>query len=323
MKKSITKLLMNFGEYLPISRTIFKYLGMKLNYKMVSEARRKIVSRIGGSFYLRGMNNNYLSFQLFWKGGEYYEPLTQSLLNEILKDKDLFIDVGANIGLYSINAAVNNPNTNIIAFECNPKMHRMLKNNFDINDLNIKCENYGISDKSGTTTLYISNSDMTSSLIDGFAYNQKTSVDIKTISLDEYFKINNLDDDFVMKLDIEGCEELALKGGIKTLAKYKPDIVMEIVTNYPENHFSYLSNLGYKFYSITDDGLNLDRNMKPQIKDSYFFSNYLISTKSTDEIEHLSNFLLKRISKVNLKRTSLYVNDKKIERIKSMQYCLN
>ena len=104
-------------------------------------------------------------------------PLHNILINEILKDKKMFVDVGANIGLYSINAAINNPNVEVISFECNPKLFQIMNDNVRFNNLSIRCEDSGVSDKNEKNkTLYISKSDMTSSLIDGFAYNQKEFV---------------------------------------------------------------------------------------------------------------------------------------------------
>ena len=123
-----------------------------------------------------------------------------------------------------------------------------------------------------------------------------------------------------MKLDVEGCEELVLQGGMRVLDEFKPDIVMEVVTNYPDNHFKYLTDKGYKFYSITDEGLGYMDEMKPQIKGNYFFSNYLISVKSDKEINEISEIIINKVRKTKLKNTSIYVNDAKINRIRNMKF---
>lgn len=90
---------------------------------------------------ITNIDKNYLSFELFWKGWEYYEPITMLLLSELLRDKDVFFDIGANIGYYSICAASERGNLRVIAFEPHPKLFPILQDNARVNGYDITCEN--------------------------------------------------------------------------------------------------------------------------------------------------------------------------------------
>ena len=85
------------------------------------------------------------------------EPEMLDWLDEKLHDGDVFFDVGANVGIYSIYAAMRNQNSHIFAFEPEYSNLHQLKQNILNNQLANKIEIYSIafSDKSGISYLHL------------------------------------------------------------------------------------------------------------------------------------------------------------------------
>ena len=78
------------------------------------------------------------------------------------------------------------------------------------------------------------------------------SVKIKTISIDEYVRINNIKKIDFIKMDIEGAEFNALIGAKQVLTKYRPNLAISIYHNFDDfieiPQFINSLNLNYKFY---------------------------------------------------------------------------
>ena len=85
------------------------------------------------------------------------EPEMLNWLDEHLRDGDVFFDVGANVGIYSIYAALRNSDVTVYAFEPEYSNLHQLKQNILNNQLANKIEIYSIafSDKSGISYLHL------------------------------------------------------------------------------------------------------------------------------------------------------------------------
>ena len=79
---------------------------------------------------------NYLTKILFWERKRGFEYT--SIFIELIKDLDVFIDVGANIGYYSILGAKMNPNLKVFSFEPSIGPMIYLSENIKINDRTIQ-----------------------------------------------------------------------------------------------------------------------------------------------------------------------------------------
>src|SRR5204862_662117 len=132
-------------------------------------------------------------------------------------------------GLFALTTAISNPAVNIIAFEPNPKNFRMLRANATANSLtSLKCEPFAISDRSGMATLYLTESDMSASLMKDFQAQDTRQIDkieVPTVSLDDYVQQHPLRAPLVIKVDIEGHEPAFFRGADKTISTFKPDII--------------------------------------------------------------------------------------------------
>ena len=187
-----------------------------------------------------------------------------SFLKKQLVNGSVFIDIGANIGAYSLIASklVGNKGK-VYSFEPVKSIHNQLTQNIKQNSItNIVVEKMAIFDKNTTLELYISdnqNMGMSSILHHSNESGEKQTVQATT--LDNYIDNKDLIKIDFIKIDIEGAEINALKGMKQTLIKFSPIILIEISDGILENStinskiiYSFLNELNYTPYNIDVKG---------------------------------------------------------------------
>ena len=156
-----------------------------------------------------------------------YGFIEEEILNLIKKysdKKDVFLDIGANIGLHSLFCS--NLFKKVYSFEPIPRLYEQFKKSIEMNNIkNIEAYNYGCSDKNEQKIIYENYKNVGgSSLIDIYGSDTDKKEKIKLIRLDNF--LYNKKIDFV-KIDVEGYELFVLKGMKNILKKYKPKVVLE------------------------------------------------------------------------------------------------
>ena len=307
IKRALGQGLISLGEQLPQARRLLKPLAVRTSRGRFGN--RAVSIPLGEDRVMRftQVDENYLAFQLFWKGGDYYEPITRRLLQALVRPGDTFIDMGAHVGFFSIVIGLSVPRVKVVAFEPNPSNFRMLEANVAANALGIVCEPFAISDKGGTAILYLTESDMSASLMKDFQAEdtqQIGSLNVPTTSLDGYIQGHPIDGGLVIKVDIEGHEPAFFRGAAETLARRKPDLVLEVLYDQEPALVSWLKSLGYRFYPITDEGcieLEAPRLVK---RFPFLFLNHLVSARPKREIAALFERLGPTVGRLNLRETS-------------------
>src|SRR6266446_7072260 len=228
IKRWIGRGLLNFCDLFPQTKPLLRNPGLRTKKEWFGGRVVLVQLPSGKSMKLASVGENYLSFELFWRGTQYYEPITSLVLQELAGPGATFIDVGANIGFYSLLLSRREPRLNVIAFEPNPKNYRLLKMNVSLNGFHrVLCEPLALSDADGTALLHLSASDMSASLHADFDSHPTKSVEVETTTLDNYLARNKMECPLVIKLDAEGHEESVLKGARETLHSLQPDIITE------------------------------------------------------------------------------------------------
>lgn len=141
-----------------------------------------------------------------------------------LKEGDIFLDLGASIGTTSMcfSEIVGKRGTGY-AFE--PVVSDVLERNLSENQIaNVKVISKAVSAHSGPTEIEISDYIFDSSITkrdytSGHYTNNKV---IQSITLDEFVQQYALPKVDFIKVDIEGAEELAIRGAEKLIKKYSP-----------------------------------------------------------------------------------------------------
>ena len=151
---------------------------------------------------------------------------------ELVKEHDIVFDAGANIGIFSILAAVKNPHATIYAFEPTPETYAALKENTK-HYPNIKTFNCALGESEGEANLIVDVIPESNYLEDrnlGGGILRRTHHFFRRIFSGVSVIMKTIDGmgtrvDF-LKMDTEGYEANILKGAAETIKKYKPTIVM-------------------------------------------------------------------------------------------------
>ena len=197
-----------------------------------------------------------------------YEELEAKIMEEKITAGSIVVDVGANIGLHTLNMARIVGNTGqVFAFEPDPSNFEILGKNVKINNYqNIILEKKAIGDKHGRTTLYQSDHPGNHRLFPQ-TKQAKGEVEVELTSLDKYFIDSNLAEKInFIKIDVEGLEFSVLNGmknilknnkKIKILFEFMPDI-MEVGFA-PIEVLNLLTSIGFKLYCIDERAKKLLR----------------------------------------------------------------
>ncbi len=195
--------------------------------------------------------------------GRLYEPkVASALVNHLSIDRDgLFLDIGANIGLMTLNVLSKLPGTRVVAFEPGPAQLEYLKNTLRSNSLEalVTIESRALSNKTGIAQ-FAAHGDVHSSG-DGFCDTRRAGssnqIQVQTYTLDEWWEESGKPDISIIKIDTEGAELWILQGASAVIAKNKPVIILEIQeTNleaYPHTEkdmLQYFESIGYRLETL-------------------------------------------------------------------------
>lgn len=194
-----------------------------INLKLTKTDSIKITTKgeIAGVLY---------AHQHFIKANRGFEYKTIQKMKELVKSDFIILDIGANIGMYSIFLSkLVGENGKVYAFEPDSQTASVLAENLSLNNCkNVEVFQIALSDINGRVSLE------KSSEVGGDAFNfikkedNKSSNSIESNRLDDFIVKNNIGKIDFVKIDIEGAELLCLKGAESMLSSAnKPIIVFE------------------------------------------------------------------------------------------------
>lgn len=212
------------------------------------------------------MNHNYFGLSISLKLddwiqeklyflGEYEGAEMKAISNHLPKD-GVFLDLGGNIGLFSLYASTKiGTNGKIIAFEPFSKNYQAFKANIERNKIEtIQLEKLAVGEENGKLVLHYDNSEKNLGMVSSKPLENGIQEKVPMINIDSYIRQNPLSKIDLIKIDLEGHEFPALKGMHDTLVKYKPAILIEILENQDESPNQFLLDLGYQRFFISDKG---------------------------------------------------------------------
>lgn len=221
-----------------------------------------IVNTPNGIFYIDVEDcwiRNHMS-----SGKVFEHHIINGMLKRYIENSKYVVDVGANIGCHAVSYAGFNPDIKIWAFEPQEKLYNILTKNVQINKYNDRITLYknGLGHRNMTCNMAGLETADKDTLRGGCNKGGlgigKGGEEIMVTTLDSY-ELPGLD---FIKIDVEGAEGLVIKGGEKTISKYKPIICFE--HNYQRidpsvvglkdisTPFEELVKLGYKRFEYLD-----------------------------------------------------------------------
>ncbi len=223
-----------------------------LNTKVTTHLKEKDTVVDGHKMFLDKNDSLLLSIN------KIYEKNETDFIKDSINSEDIVIDIGANIGYYTLLfARLVGDTGKVYAFEPDPRNYLLLEKNIQTNNYsNVILEKKAVSNKSEKSKLYVTEYGAGSSMHKG-NIDTTNGIDIDVITLDDYFKVNNIIPDFI-KIDVEGFELNTLKGmksvlqlsdKIKIMIEYNP-LTKKYFNSNPMDSLNFLGELGFKFKDL-------------------------------------------------------------------------
>lgn len=198
----------------------------------------EVITTDAGLHYALFKTRDYISTSIRKYG--HFEKKTQELARQFIKT-GIVLDIGCNLGSFSIPLAKEYNNARFVGFEPQKVVYQQFNTNVFLNSLtNVECHNYGLSSKEETLLSGVPNY-LTSANIGGLTldalveqhksktitgkfskWDHLTYYDVKTL---DHFSYNEVD---LIKIDVEGMELEVLTGAVETLIRNDyPPIIFE------------------------------------------------------------------------------------------------
>jgi FkbM family methyltransferase len=212
--------------------------------------------------------------KLLYTFREDYEP-ELALLDRLLPPGGVFIDCGASIGIYSLVASrVVGAQGCVISFEPGSAAAEALEHNLKLNGIeNVRLFHAAASDRCGRTLLRHESDPGRNSLVSAMttpkapgcsrplASTSSHLEEIEATSLDDTLEACALTRLDMIKMDVEGAEELVLRGADRTIQRFWPHVIFEVNPKAAgrlgldaDGAWNFLSARGYEFCRMTPGG---------------------------------------------------------------------
>jgi len=196
------------------------------------------------------------------------DPSQTDLMKKIVKPGMNVFDLGANFGWFTLvlSKLVGNSGR-VYSFEADPSLIEIFAENVKLNNFsNVSIQSLAVSNKTGISKFSINKSYDTRSTLDPISLSENT-IDVKTISLDEFCLKENLKKVDFIKMDIEGSEPKALEGMRKIISD-NPQL--KIILEFNQNSMNFVgTSPDFLINFLLKEGFSLeeiDKNKPGKLK---------------------------------------------------------
>ena len=252
------KLLIN-KDIRSYKKNIFYYILFRIFRNFLEGS---IITNIYNFKIYTSTNKNKASHSIL-KKCDFNDQHEIEMINKISNiNKVFFLDCGCNYGFYSFFTASLSKKNLVLGFEASSSTMKEFNKNLSLNNLqNINCKNLAISDENDKLINFNESINDWESSASHDSFNKKNTSIIKTTTIDIELKDYDLKE-FILciKLDIEGSEFRAMRGGLEIVKKYAPIFIIEI-SKYNINEMN--SNLNFfSNFLLENEYIIFDLNQK-------------------------------------------------------------
>ena len=201
--------------------------------------------------------------KLIYAFRDYYEP-ELLYLERVLSPGKVFVDAGANFGIYTLLASkIVGEAGRVISFEPSSRVFPVLRRNITLNGFkNVLAFPIALTDKPGRARLYYHSAVGCDSLGKDASFEPDAHAEeIGTESLDTVLKQTSVGRVDVIKMDVQGAEELALRGANEIVSSMRPIVIFEFFPEgaislglSPNGPWDFLEGHGYEFFIVDERG---------------------------------------------------------------------
>ncbi len=195
-----------------------------------------------------------------------WEPHISAFVSSRLKKGDYFIDIGANIGYYSLLAStLIEKEGKVIAIEASPKVFEMLQRHIKINDFqNIKTICCAVSNKRDKLVIHHAEESNigATSVVHNFKQSFEPDMEVDAAPLGDILLNDEISRARIIKIDVEGAEWLVIEGMESVFPKLRDDVeILLEVTPETLEHFgkkfddllAVFTKFGFNAYTIRNE----------------------------------------------------------------------
>lgn len=196
-----------------------------------------------------------------------YEKGVCEYLEQHVNDYDAVIEIGANVGLFTISFAKwfirhGKSVNNIFAFEASRQAYSRLLRNLEVNGISdVQTFNFAVGDKSGFVDFY----EPAGHLTNGSLYRDFAGIFSPALCVNKAVMLSGdclaglVRDSrsVLLKINAEGSEYAILQSMKDFIVQKKPAIILEVLELYQDqlNRLGFLFSGEYSFFNLTDRGL--------------------------------------------------------------------
>lgn len=223
-----------------------------------------------------------------------YEGEDFDMVLRLVEDGATVLDIGGNVGWYSMNIAKARPKATVLTFEPIPRTYAYLLRNLEMNRIgNVRPHNFGFSDGERDIAFYYDpEGSGNSSMAHLSGGGRVAEVVARVRRLDDFMAETGRKADF-LKVDVEGAELLVFRGGVEAIRRDRPVIFSELLRKWtasfgyhPNEVLSLLKEIGYRCFTAGGGRLQEIAAMDEGTVETNFF--FLHSEAHRDRIERCS-----------------------------------
>lgn len=207
-----------------------------------------------------------------------YEAENFAFLRANVSQGDVVLDIGAHIGLFATAAAsLVGQSGKVYAFEPAPATSAVLKETIRINQIaeRVTIVNAAMGKETGTITFFVSETeaDNSNSLVAYKEDRELKGIPVMVSTIDAFAAEQGLSSIRFIKIDVEGAEYDALKGGLDLLRRCKPFCILAI---HPEPILKKGDRLEDIYDCVQELGYQIHYNGKPISREAFIANREMI-----------------------------------------------
>ena len=217
-----------------------------------------ILTRSGGKLSVD--HDNLDVYAHIYNAGGHWDASVMNVCERMLRPGDVYYDIGANTGIFSIDAACAIRDLRVYCFEPQPKLAQNIRRSIGANRFDrVSCIECLLGREDGEMALYLTSHSIHASIVPRETRFQK--IDVRMRSLDSLVRSREIEPPDIIKIDVEGAEIEVLSAASEVLSANEPSIIFEADENLirlnkkVEDVLSCISSVvPYQILKINEDG---------------------------------------------------------------------
>lgn len=190
---------------------VIRRLVMKLTELSISKSRREIRHAHIEGFQMLVFANEDVGRLIYNIGS--FEPKETAFFKSIIQSHFVCLDIGGNVGYFTMLMAKYATQGVVHVFEPIAINAAIIRTNAELNEFaNVTVNNVAVGDKPGIVKFTIASDSAYSSMHSTKRRPDSKVIDVPIITLDEYLLNNKIAKIDLMKVDVEGAEEMVVRG---------------------------------------------------------------------------------------------------------------